>query len=275
MAKYDMREGPVSAVSTWTKLVTVGPETRNAIIVPDGMHSIKQVWGWHHSIGVNAKGYIMCVRLSGLKYGNYDTAIGGYTGGTLVGNAGECKYMKSLVINTNLAVVPGAEIWVEACEANASTTCTPEAGVGLVFAADEGEKRYGFIRWVNPTINTKTAAINDANTATAYGIKIPSDARRITSLIPQLGGVSIATVSGASANVRLEGGMPDGDFGLTVGADTVLASTAGVCAGYFETEQIPTNVTVSPGATLNVYAEVIGTTWTNAYVGVAIEMAVN
>lgn len=275
MAKYDAREGAVSAVSTYTKLITIGPETRNAVEVPNGCFSIKQIWGWHHSIGVNARGYIMAFRLSGLKYGNYEGAIGGYTGGTLVGNAGEAKYMKSLVINTNLAVEPGSEVWIEACEASGASTCSPEAGIGLVFDTAQGEKRYGFFRWVAPTINTKTQAINDANTVTARGIKIPSDAKRITSIIPQLGGISIATVSGATANVRLEGGLPDGDFGFTCGASTVLASTAGVCAGYFRTKQVQTDVRVSPGGTLNVYAEVIGTTWTNAYVGCAIEMAVN
>jgi len=275
MAKYDMREGPTSAVSVYTRLVTVGPETRNAVVVPDGCHSIKEIWGWHHSIGVNARGYIMAFKLSGLKYGNYEGGLGGYTGGTLVGNAGEAKYMKSLVIKTNLAVTPGAEIWIEAAEATGASTCTPEAGIGLVFDASEGEKRYGFFRWVAPTVNTKTLAINDATTTTARGIKIPSDAKRITSITPQLGGISIATVSGATANIRLEGGMTDGDFGFTVGASTVLASTAGVCAGYFEQEQTLTDVKVSPGATLNVYAETIGTVWTNAYVGVAIEMAVN
>jgi hypothetical protein len=275
MAVYDMREGAVSAVSTFTRLITVGPETRNSITVPDGCHSIKEIWGWHHSIGVNARGYIMAFRLTGLKYGNYDGGLGGYTGGTLVGNAGEAKYMKSLVIKTNLAVDPGAEIWVYGCEASGASTCSPEAGIGLVFSTEQGEKRYGFFRWVAPTINTKTLAINDGDTATARGIKIPSDAKRITSIIPQLGGISIATVSGATANIRLEGGLPDGDFGFTAGADTVLASTAAVCAGYFRTSQTLTDVKVSSGATLNVYSEVIGTVWTNAYVGVAIEMAVS
>lgn len=275
MAVYDGREGATSAVSTYTRLVTVGPETRNSITVPDGCHSIKEIWGWHHSIGVNARGYIMAFKLSGLKYGNYEGGLGGYTGGTLVGNAGEAKAMKSLIIKTNIAVDPGAEIWIEAAEATGASTCTPEAGIGLAFDTSQGEKRYGFFRWVAPTVNTKTLAINDATTVTARGIKIPSDARRITSIIPQLGGISIATVSGATANIRLEGGLPDGDFGFTAGADTVLATTAAVCAGYFKSEQTLTDVKVSPGATLNVYAETIGTVWTNAYVGVALEMAVS
>jgi len=274
MAKYDAREGPCATLSTLTRLTTVGPETRNAIVVPEGMHSIKQIWGAHHVAATNATGYLAAFRLSGLKYGNYDGFIGGYTAGTLVGNAGERKDMKAIVINTNLAVDPGAEIWVEGAQAGGLDAGTPEVMIGLVFDAAQGEKRYGFVRWVAPTINTKTAAINDIMTATAFGIKIPSDARHITNLTPALGGISIATVSGATANVRLEGGMPDGDFGLSCGGDSVLATTAGLCAGYFEGDPIPTDVALSPGSILNVYAETIGTVWTNAYVGVAIEMGV-
>jgi len=274
MAKYDMREGPCAALSTLTRLTTVGPETRNAVTVPSDCHSIKQIWGWHHNAGTDATGYVMGFRLSGLRYGNYDGAIGGWTAGTTVGNAGERKTMESLIINTNLAVMPGAEIWIEGCQVGGLDSGSPEAGIGLVFDQSEGEKRYGFVRWVAPTINVKTAAINDLTTATAFGIKIPSDAKHITSLCPVLGGISIATVSGAAANVRLEGGMPDGDFGMTCGGDSALATTAGRCTGYFVTQQVPTDVKLSPGSILNVYAEVVGTTWTNAYVGIAIEMGV-
>ena len=274
MAKYDLREGPCTALSTWTRLVTVGPETRNAVVVPDGCHSIKEIWGSHHVAATDATGYIAGVRLSGLKFGNYETAFGGFTAGTLATDAASKDFMKSMIIKTNLAVVPGAEIWIEGCMIGGLDAGTIELLVGLVFDTAEGEKRYSFIRWVAPTINVKTAAVNDATTATAFGIKIPSDARRITNIVPVLGGISIATVSGASANVRLEGGLPDGDFGMTCGGSATLAGTAGVCAGYFNADVVPTDVKVSPGGILNVYSEVIGTVWTNAYVGVAIEMAV-
>ena len=238
------------------------------------MHSIKQIVGVTHHIAADAEGYISAIRLTGLKWGNYETAIGGMTSGKLAGAAGgSALCMKPTVINTNLAVVPGAEMWVEAAQIGTATAAS--TNVEICFDAAEGEKRYGFIRHLlTATANAKAMANSDVTSTTAYGIKVPSDARRITSMIPLLGGtVAAATAVGGLANVRLEGGLPDGDFGLTCGGFAGLASTAAQQMGYFEPDQIQTNVRVSPGSIIQVYTECVATDWGAPNIGIAIEMA--
>ena len=273
MASYDMREGDIAAAGTYSKLTLVGPETRNAVIVPKGKHSIKQIVGVAHFDATDADGATCAVKITGLKYGNYETVLCGWTAGTAAGNAGEAKVMNAMTINTNLAVEPGAELWVESTMIGTATAGS--ANVELVFDDTQGEKRYGYIRYVSIAApGTKTAANSDATTATAYGIKIPSDAVRISSMIPFTSSVSLATASGGIAVLKLEGGLPDGDFYMTAGGHCGLATTAGLCSGYYEADQIETNVLVSPGSNLQVYGETKGTDWGTALVGIAIEMAV-
>jgi len=277
MAGYDLREGDSvgGAASAWTNLTTVGPETRNAVTVPSWANSIKQINGIMHFDATDADGCITAVRLVGLKYGNYDTYLGGWTAGTAVVNGADASCMRTTFINTNLAVTPGADIWIQSAHVGVATAGS--TNVELVFDAAEGEKRYGFIRCgVVAAVGAKALAQVEiaTGTATAGGIKIPSDVKRISSMIPVLGGNTIATASGGVANVRLEGALPDGDFGMTCGGHSGLATTAGLCAGYYESEQIRTDVAVSPGGMLNVYTEATGTTWGNSVIGIAIEMAV-
>ena len=275
MAKYDLREGQITALSTWTRLTTVGPETRNAIVVPAGMHSIKEIVGsFGSSVTTDSTGHLMGVRISGLKYGNYETLIGGQSNGVTVGNGGTSWVSKASKLITNLAVVPGAELWIEGCMVGGADSGTINCQVQLTFDAAEGEKRYSFIRWLTATVvDTKYAAINDATTATAYGIKIPSDAVRISSMVTAVGGILDQTAAGGTAHVRLEGGLPDGDFSITAGGGATLNTTAADSGGQFISDQVRTNVVVSPGAMLNVYVESTGVTWTDPYVGIAIEMA--
>jgi len=272
MASYEFREGDIAAVGTYSKLTLVGPETRNAIIVPKGKHSIKQIIGVFHFDATDTEGASCAVRLTGLKFGNYETVLGGHTDGTAVGNGADAAVMDPMVINTNLAVDEGAEIWVESTMIGTATAGS--CNVELVFDGAQGEKRYGFIRYVSIAApGTKTAANSDATSATAYAIKIPSDARRISSMVPFTSSESLATASGGVAVLKLEGGLPDGDFYMTAGGHCGLATTAGLCAGYYEVDQIQTNVLVSPGSNLQVYGETKGTDWGTVVVGIAIEMA--
>ena len=272
MAMYDFREGDIATAGAYSRLTLVGPETRNAVIVPKGMNSIKQIVGTFHFDTTDAEGAACAVKLSGLKFGAYETILGGHTNGTAVGNGADAHIMAPMVINTNLAVAPDAELWVESTMIGTATAGS--CNVELVFDAAQGEKRYGYIRVVSIAApGTKTAANSDATTSTAYGIKIPSDAVRISSMIPFTSAVALATASGGIALVKLEGGLPDGDFYLPAGGHCGLATTAGLCAGYYEVDQIQTNVLVSPGSNLQVYGETKGTDWGTAQVGIAIEMA--
>ena len=272
MAGYDFREGDVATAGAYSKLTLVGPETRNAMIVPDGMHSLKQITGVFHFDTTDAEGGVCYIKLSGLKYGNYETALGGHTNGTAVGNGAEAHMMRPMVIKTNLAVTPGAEVWLEGTIKGTATAGS--VNVEIAWDAAEGEKRYGFIRHAQVAApGTKTAANADAVSSTAYAIKIPSDAVCISSMIPVLGGIALATASGGIAMVKLEGGLPDGDFMLTAGGHSGLATTAGLCAGYYEVDQIQTNVKVSPGSTMQVYCDTKGTDWGTTEVGIAIEFS--
>lgn len=272
MARYDFREGDIATAGAYSKLTLIGPETRNAVVVPAGMNSVKQITGVFHFDTTDAEGAVCAVRLTGLKFGNYETVLGGYTNGTAVANGADAAVMMPMVINTNLAVVPGAEMWIESTMIGTATAGSCD--VELTFDAAQGEKRYGFIRTITVAApGTKTAANSDATSATAYGIKIPSDATRISSMIPFTGGVTLATASGGIAVVTLEGGLTAGDISLTAGGHSGLATTAGLCAGYYEVDQIQTNVKVSPGSIIQVYSETKGTDWGTPSVGIAIEMA--
>lgn len=271
MVKYDLREGDIAAAGTYSKLLKVGPETRNAIIVPKGMHSIKEIVGCFHSDSTDVEGAIIAVKITGLAQ-EYETFLGGHTEGTAVGNGADAKIMRPMRIKTNLLVTPGAQLWVHATAIGTKTATS--VNVELAFDPSQGEKRYGFIRCIQIAApGTKTWAKNDAESATAYDIKIPVDATHITSLIPVMGGITLATASGGIGVVFLEGGLPDGDICLTAGGHSGLATTAGLVAGYYEVDQIQTNVLVSPGASMNVHGDLKGTDWGTVEIGVAIEMS--
>ena len=271
MGMHDLREGDIAAAGTYSKLLKVGPETRNAIIVPKGMHSIKEINGVFHSDSTDVEGAIIAVKITGLAQ-EYETFLGGHTDGTAVGNGADCKIMRPMKIKTNLAVTPGAQLWVLATAIGTKTATS--VNVELTFDASQGEKRYGFIRCCQiASPGTKTWCANDAESSTAYDIKIPVDATHISSLIPVMGGITLATASGGIGVIFIEGGMPDGDMSLTAGGHSGLATTAGLIAGYYEPDQIQTNVKVSPGSSMNVWGDLKGTDWGTIEIGCAIEMS--
>ena len=275
MAKYDVREGNTTAAGAWGELLLLGPETRGRMSVPGGMHSIKQITGIAHFDAADASGGIVALRISGLKWGNYETILTGWSAGTAVANGAEAKCMRPMTINTNLAVVPGGELIIEAALIGTTATINSQ-NIEICFDASEGEKRYGFIRGIQIAApGTKTAANSDAISATAYGIKIPSDAKRISSLIATQGGVNLATASGGLAIFYLSGGLPDGDFSIMAGGASILATTAGLCSGYYTSDQLQTSVAVSPGSIIQCWAETMGTDWGTVEVFAAVEMAVS
>jgi hypothetical protein len=274
MAGYDLREGDTTAAGAWGKLTKVGPETRDTVTVPNWAHSIKEITGVAHFDAADQTGGIVALRLSGLKWGNYETLLVGWTAGTAVGNAGEAKCMKPLTIKTNLAVTPGSDLVIESALIGTTSTIN-STNVELAFDASEGEKRYGFVRGIQVAApGTKTAANSDVISATAYGIKIPSDAVRISSLMATQGGVMLATASGGIGLFYLSGGLPDGDFSIMAGGASRLATTAGLDSGYFRSDQLQCDVKVSPGSTITCWAETVGTDWGTVEVFGAIEMAV-
>ena len=272
LAGHELREGDIAAAGTYSKLLKVGPETRNAVIIKKGHHSIKEIVAVVHCDATDVEGAIFAVKLTGLKYGEYETLIGGHTDGTAVGNGADAKIMRPMVIKTNLAVDPGAQVWIHATAIGTKTAAS--CNVELVTDTSQGEKRYGMIRCVQiATPGTKTAMINDAVSATAYDIKIPVDATHISSVIPVMGGITLATASGGIGVVFLEGGLPDGDCSFTAGGHCGLATTAGLVAGYYEVDQIRTNIAVSPGSSMQPQGDLKGTDWGTVEIGVALEFA--
>ena len=272
MARHDLREGDIVAAGTYNKLLKVGPETRNAIVVPKNMHSIKEIIGNFHSDSTDVEGGLIAVKLTGLAHGEYETFLGGHTDGTAVGNGADAKIMRPMKIVTNLAVTPGQSLWVHATAVGTKTATS--VNVEVVFDPSKGEKRYGFIRCDQLTdTGTKTKCDDDAESSTAYDIKIPVDATHISSVIPVMGGISLATASGGIGVIFLEGGLPDGDCCFTCGGHSGLATTAGLVAGYYESDQIRTNITVSPGSSMVVYVDNKGTDWGTNELGVALEFS--
>ena len=272
MARHDLREGDIAAAGTYSKLTKVGPETRNAFTVPAGHHSIKEIVGVIHADSTDAEGAIFAVRITGIEHGPYETFLGGHTDGTAVGNGADAKIMNPMVIKTNIKVTPGAKVWAEATAIGTKTAAS--VNVELVFDRSQGEKLYGIIRCDQLAgVGTKTKCDDDAESSTAYDIKIPVDATHISSVIPVMGGITLATASGGIGCVFLEGGLPDGDCSFTCGGASALATTAGLVAGYYESDQIRTNITVSPGSSMVAWVDNKGTDWGTIEMGVALEFA--
>jgi len=277
MAKYDLREGPVTAADTYTVLTTVGPDTRGSVIVPSDCHSIKQIWGsYHTSTQTNAKGALAAVKLDGAGVagvGKYETLLGGYTNATITTSGGQVQEFKSFIIETNLAVTPGQELWVYGAMVTSSDAGTLEVQVGLVFDQGQGEKRYSFIRQGDcGTLDTKTGLNLDAEGATKNNIVIPSGCTHIVSMIPALGGITLATATGGTAMIRLEGGMTDGNMQFAVGGSGALVTTTGESSGYFLTDQIKTDITLASGGQISVFGVQSGVDWGTPVIGIAVEM---
>lgn len=277
MAKYDLREGPCATAYLYTALQTVGPETRGSIIVPAGCHSIKEIWGSYHiSTQTNAKGALVAVKLQGAGVagvGVYETLLGGFTNGTITTSGGQVQEFKSLIIKTNLAVNPGQELWVYGNQVTSSDAGTVEVQIGLTFDQGQGDKRFSFIRFNDcAALDTKTGLTLDAEGNTKGNIVVQAGMNHIVSMIPALGGVIASTTTGGTAFIRLEGGLIDGNMQFGVGGSGELITTTGLGAGYFLTEQIPTDITLTSGGQVSVFGIQDGVDWGTPAIGLAIEV---
>lgn len=277
MALYVTREGPTATASVWANLITVGGETRGAIIVPPGYASIKQVFvSITNCVSTDAKGMLFGVQLagSGMKGAEYSFLAGGYTSGTITTSGANGLSRKSMVLDTNIAVLPGAEIWIRAAQITDSDGGTPNTAVTLVFSKSGGAVRSSYIRYMAAgTLNTPVAAVYDAVNATVNGIQLPQQARHITNLITAVGGTTLgATAGGGNAIVRLKSALIEGEMCLPAGGWGSELTTTGTCTGIWIPNPIPTDITVLGGATLNVEVEQDGVDWGTPLIGVSVEV---
>lgn len=277
MALYVCREGAIGTASTWTDLATLGGETRNAIIVPPGMHSIKEIWAViDNAVFTNATGMMAAVKLKGSAMGgvDYETLVGGISCGTITSNTGAGWAMWPCQIKTSLAVTPGAEIWVQGCQITGGDCGTPNVAVTLVFDSSGGSKRYSYVRYAScAAVDTKYSATLDPAAATVNAIQLPQTARHITSIITCVGGVTLgAGNGGGNCIVRLESGCTEGVHEFVAGGFGTELATQGTGAGGWVPDQIPTDLTVMGGASILVTASQCGADWGTPIVGVAVEV---
>jgi hypothetical protein len=277
MALYVCREGTVATASAWQNLATLGGETRNAVIVPPGMNSIKEIWAViDNAIYTNATGMMAAVKLkgAGIQGVDYETLVGGITCGTITSNTGAGWAMWPCQIKTNIAVTPGAEIWVQGCQVTGGDCGTPNIAVTLVFDSSGGGKRYSFVRFAScATVDTKYSALLDPTGATVNLIQLPQTARHITSLITCVGGVTLgAGNGGGDCLIRLESGCTEGVHEIVAGGFGTELATQGTGAGGWVPDQVPTDISVIGGASILVTAEQMGADWGTPIIGVAVEV---
>lgn len=282
MAKYHVREGPCPTAYAWTPLQNTGSEVRGAITVPNDANSIVEIWGAYCELTqTDATGAVVGVRLrgGGMKYGSYETILGGYANGTKTGNNCMVSYLKARVLKTKLAVNPGGEIWVDGNQISASDCGSTEVAVGLVFSNAAGEKRYGEVRFgsagtlASAGVGKAALSLDPAGTTIAQ-IKVPNDAKHITNITVGVGGIILATAAGGTCFARVEGALPEGDIVVAGPGLGTFDTTTGQSGAHFESEAVETDVTVSPGGTLTCSGCQNGVDWGTPYIAIAIEMGV-
>jgi len=275
MAIYVAREGAFGTVNTWAALSTLGSSgTVNSIVVPGGMNSIKEIWGeFCEPVPADTSGAIICVKLTGagLRYGDQRFILGGM-GKEETGNTGYSSGITPVKLKTNIAVTPGAEIWVFGAQYGTDDG-TPEALVGLVFSSESAPERYYFTRMAScATLDTDNALVADVDQAAAGAIQVPGSCRHIYSITTATHGICLATASGGTSFIRLRGALAGGELVMCAGGMGCLSTTTGVSGGYVKAVQVPTMVDIVAGGQLNAYGTQSGVDWGTPYVAVGVEV---
>lgn len=275
MAIYTAREGPFGTVNTWAALSTLGSSgTVNSIVVPAGMNSIQEIWGaFCEPVPNDTSGAVICVKLSGagLVYGEQRFILGGM-GREETGNSGYSSGITPTKLQVQIAVKPGAEIWIYGAQYGTDSG-TPEAAVGMVFSEQSAPERYNFTRMAAcAALDTDVILGADVDVATAGPIQLPGTCRHIYSITTATHGICLVGATGGTSFVRLRGALKNGELVMTAGAMGCLSTTTGVSGGYMKAVQVPTSVEVVGGGQITCYGCQSGVDWGTPYVAVCLEV---
>ena len=276
-ALYVCREGALATANVWGNLATLGSlGTVNAVTVPEGYMSIKKMYvAFSRSTLADSAGGVCVVRLkgSGVKYGPADFLVGGM-GAEITGNSAKTEYMIPLELNTNVAIQPGGEVWVQASQ-NGTDWGTAEVLVGLVLTRESAPERYYMTRHIQNTsaVDTDLAAGTLVDDTAAGAFQIPGNCRKIYSMIVGAGPLSLATATGGTYHIRLRGsGLAMGEQCITAGGMGALSTTTGVSGGYMVAEQIPTDLEIRGGGQINLLVAQTGVDSGSPSIGATLEV---
>ena len=275
MAEYVSRNVTLATAYQWDQMTLTAGETRGDVIVPPGMHSIKQIWlAPAASVFTDAKGCIIGFRIRGLGF-QYETVAGGVTNSTIAVKDGYNVPTYSSIIETNIQVEPGQSLTLEANQISASDCGTADLGVTLVFDSSSGEKRWSFLRFSASLtgLDTKTVLNLDGIGGTVGAITFPGGTHHITNILAAPGGITLATATGGNLLVRLEGGIKDGDVVIPGGSNAQLNTNDGAGVWVWNPLVLKTDMEIEAGAQCNAFAEQTGVDWGTVYAAVAVEVA--
>ena len=273
MAVVRTREGPMATVNVWTALTTLGSQgTLNAITVPAGMNSIKEIWGvFCEPAPADTSGGVICARLrgTGLKYGEQKFVFGGM-GVEVTGNESYTASMVPTKLKVDVATIPGGEIWIDGAQFGTDHG-TPELAVSLWFSESGAAERYYYTRMIaTATLDTDAMAITDVSD-TVNAIQPPGNCKHIYSVTTAMHGIVLVTASGGTGYIRMRGGIAEGEQVFVAGGAANLSTTTGVDGGYAPAVQRSCYLTLT-GAPLLAYAAQCGVDWGTPYGCVCVEV---
>ena len=226
------------------------------------------------STATDAKGALQAIRLygDGMKYTPFEMFVGGVTHGTKTTSGGHCQHVPPLKIPLNVSVNPGQAIYVDGSQVTGADAGTTEVAVTLVFTQGGGRKRYSYIREAVAIATTDTAyeMTLDGAGATVNGFRVPMDVSHITGMIPVIGGITLNTESGGTIGIKMKGALPDGEQKIIAGGGSSLNTDPALNSGWYETEYIPTDIALSPGGIVQIYAAEGGGDWGTMYAGLTL-----
>jgi hypothetical protein len=274
MAVYVSRQVDLATASAWQTATAMAGETRNDVIVPPGMNSIKQIWMTlaQSATFTTTTGALVAMRIRGLGR-TYETLAGGISNGTIATKDGLTVSCPATIIDTNLAVVPGQNLTLEGCQVTGSDCGAPTLGITLVFDASGGAARSSFFRYVSSaTVDAKAGMTLDAVNATVNQIQYPGNVRHITNVVVAIGGITGTAALGGTGLVRLEGSLKEGDLCITAGGQASLDTNDGAGTMVWNAYVMPTDIPIDAMGTSMAYFEQCGVDWGTPYGGIAVEV---
>ena len=267
-------EGPCASEG-WTKLTALGSKTINHLVVPDGVHSIDEIRVTATAlVQTDAKGCLLGISLRGGAIPNtpYDFLAGGMTMGKITTSGARGVHMRPFLKQCGVAVKPGQPLEVWGSMITDSDCGTVEFQVEVSWSKAGGKKRYSEIRYaVCAALDTEYNMTLDGESDTVNDFDWPADVTKIISYVPAVGGGTLATATGGTAQVELDGGLVDGNQVLTAGGHSALSTTDGAGAWVYETEEIRTNMVVTKqGKTMGI-AQMGGVDWGGVFIGISME----
>ena len=280
LALYVTREGSIGAsLDTFVNLSTYAGQTVNAITVPAGYSSIKQLWLNVGPIGnaTDNQGCTFTIRLqgSGLKYGPVDIVAGAWSH-LLLSNSGDAMVTWANVVPVDIALNPQGEIWVKAAQDGAAEVGSPEAAVTLAFTKQGAGTKWYIARDMNVAgANNTVYAVTHCVDDTAAGrIRVPAGVTRLTGFFGACGGI-VADATGGTMSIRLKGtGLRDGDVVIPIGGYGVQGTTTAVDGCLVPAVYVPMDLALVSGGEIAAEAIFAGTDVTTPDVAFSVELSV-